>query len=188
MKRSIAALAVVVAAGAASLGLIGTASASTPADCTNAIALAATAQVNYTNALNVVVARAKELGFTAANIATAEGILDQGKVTAANQATLMQIYSEHASMLSLVTDLPKIKAVLDTRLTLNAAIAAQGIACAGMPAATTVAPAPVVVTPAPAATPAMPAPVYAVPACAYTVVVPMVPCGAPRTGDGSSVK
>lgn len=181
MKRSIAALAVVVAAGAASLGLIGTASASTPADCTNAIALTATAQVSYTNVLNVVVARAKELGFTAANIATAEGILGQGKVTAANQATLMQIYSEHASMLSLVTDLPKIKAVLDTRLTLNAAIAAQGIACAGMPAA--------VVTPAPAATPAMPAPVYTyttpvAPACpTASMTVPAVPCLAPATGN-----
>jgi hypothetical protein len=180
VKRSIAALALVVAAGAASLGLSGTAFAATAADCTNAMALSATAQVNYTNALNVVVARAKELGFTAANISTAEGILAQGNITAAQQASLMQLYSEHASMLSLVSDLPKIKAVLDTRLALNAAIAAQGIACAGMTV-----PAPAVVTPAPAPlvlTPAMPV----VPACPNAMTVPMVPCGAVSTGDGST--
>jgi len=117
--------------------------------------LTATAQVSYTNALNVVVARAKELGFTPANISQAETLLAQGKITAAQQAQLMQIYSEHASMFTLVGDLPKIKAVLDTRLTLNAAIAAQGIACAGMAVAR-----PRRGDPSPAATPAMPAPVY----------------------------
>ncbi|HEY2088707.1 MAG TPA: hypothetical protein VGH54_22130 [Mycobacterium sp.] len=181
MKRTIAALALVVAASAASLGLSGTAFAATAADCTNAMALSATAQVNYTNALNVVVARAKELGFTAANISTAEGILAQGNITAAQQASLMQLYSEHASMLSLVSDLPKIKAVLDTRLTLNAAIAAQGIACAGMTV-----PAPAVVTPAPAPlvlTPAMPV----TPACpTASMTVPAVPCLAPATGNGDN--
>lgn len=186
MKRSIVALALVVAAAGTTLGLSGTAFAATAADCTNAMALSATAQVNYTNALNVVVARAKELGFTAANIAQAEAILDQGKVTAAQQASLMQLYSEHASMFSLVSDLPKIKAVLDTRLTLNAAIAAQGIACAGMPAATVAPVAPLTLTPA------MPAPVYTtpvVPACpTASMTVPAVPCLAPATGDGSSVK
>lgn len=181
--RLIAILGAVAVAGGLALGLSGTAIAATPADCTNAMALSATAQVNYTNALNVVVARAKELGFTAANIAQAEAILNQGKVTAAQQASLMQLYSEHASMFSLVSDLPKIKAVLDTRLTLNAAIAAQGIACAGMPAATVAPVAPLTLTPA------MPAPVYAVPvvpACPNAMTVPMVPCGAAITGDGSS--
>jgi hypothetical protein len=145
------------------------------------MALTATAQVNYNNSLNVVVARAKELGFTADNIAQAEAILNQGKITAAQQASLMMLYSEHASMFSLALDLPKIKAVLDTRLTLNAAIAAQGIACAGMTV-----PAPAVVTPAPAPlvlTPAMPV----TPACpTASMTVPAIPCLAPATGDGSS--
>jgi hypothetical protein len=182
MKRSIAALALVVAAAGATLGLSGTAFAATAADCTNAMALSATAQTNYTNALNVVVARAKELGFTAADLSLAENILAQGNVTAAQQAQLMQVYSEHASMLSLVGDLPKIKAVLDTRLTLNAAIAAQGIACAGMPAAT-VAPVPTTTPAAPLVlTPAMPV----TPACPNALTVPMIACGAPATGDGSS--
>jgi hypothetical protein len=186
MKRTIAALAVVVAAAGASLGLSGTAFAATAVDCTNAVALSATAQTNYTNALNVAIARAKELGFTADQISLAQSILVQGNITDAQKAQLMMIYSEHISMLSVTTDLAKVKAVLDTRLTLNAAIAAQGIACAGM---TVPAPA---VTPAPIATPAMPAPVYTVPAapvapaCPTTMTVPMVPCLAPATGDGSS--
>lgn len=178
MKRSIVALALVVASAGATLGLSGTALAATPADCTNAMALTATAQVNYNNSLNVVVARAKELGFTADNIAQAEAILNQGKITAAQQASLMMLYSEHASMFSLALDLPKIKAVLDTRLTLNAAIAAQGIACAGLPAVTVVPAPPLVLTPA------MPV----IPACPNAVTVPMVPCGAAVTGDGSSVR
>jgi len=176
MKRILAALAVVVAAAGVTLGLSGTALASTPADCTNSIALTATAQVSYTNALNVAVARAKELGFTSAQISLAQSILVQGNITDAQKAQLMMIYSEHISMLSVTSDLAKVKAVLDTRLALNAAIAARNIACAGMTAP--------VVTPAPAATPAMPVPVEV---CVPQMTVPAVPCGAPPTGDGSSL-
>lgn len=168
MRRLLVAVAV---CAASVVGLTGSAYADTMTPCDVAKAQTAQAQVNYTAALNVLIARAKELGFSAENISAAETILNQsgGHLTAADEKQLMAMYQQHSQGVNLLTDLPKVKAVLDTRLALDAAIAAQNIECAPAPVAST---APQV-TPAPA-TPTLPP---------RTVTV--MPKGAPATGDGS---
>uniref|UniRef100_UPI003F499B6C hypothetical protein n=1 Tax=Pseudonocardia sp. CA-138482 TaxID=3240023 RepID=UPI003F499B6C len=178
MHRLIAALGAVAVAGGVAFGLAPAAYAATPQDCANAQASTMTAQANYGNAIAVAVARAKVLGFTPDQISQAQNLLAQG-LTDNTKNQLMMLYSEHANMLDLANDLPKIKAVVDTRLALDAAQAAQNNACFGMNPL----PAPATTTPAPAATPAMPAP-----ALTPAMPAPMVmPKGAPSTGDGSTV-
>lgn len=163
--RIFAALGAVAVAGAVTLGTVPSAFAATSApaatqmDCDNAKAATATAQMTYNSALAVVVARAKELGFTADQIAKAEMLLQQGPLTDQVKAQLQMLYSEHnVTGVNVVTDLPKLSALLNAKLALDAAVAAQNIACAGMAA------------PAPTATPAMPAPM-------------IMPRGGAATGD-----
>lgn len=157
------AVAVAVSAGAAEAASV--VPSASQMDCDSAAAASATAKINFTSSLNVAIARAKELGFTADQINTFHTILNQGSITDAQKSQLMMIYSEHANVVSLTTDLAKIKAVLDTRFALSAAQAAQNISCTGF-TPTVVAPA---VTPAPVLTPG-----------AITL-----PQGAPQMGDGS---
>lgn len=131
IKRFSAALGALALTAAVSVGSANAAvvPAASQMDCDNAAVATATAQVNFNNALNVAIARAKELGFTADQVKTFQSILNQGSITDAQKSQLMMIYSEHANMLSLTADLAKVKAVIDTRFALSAAQAAQNIAC-----------------------------------------------------------
>lgn len=101
--------------------------------CTTAKEASAEALVAYNGALNKATLRAKALGFTAEEIDTAKGTLADGKVSAAEQAKLLALYAarDEGAKVDVATDLPLLKAVLDTRLAWNAAVAAQNIACAG---------------------------------------------------------
>ena len=174
MRRALVCLAV---SCAAVLGLSAPAYAATP--CDTAVAATATAQANFNNALAVAIARAQQIGFTAAQITTAQNMLSAGApLSDAQKAQLMGFYAQHFASVNVATDLPKVTAVINTKLALAAAIAAQNIACpapapaAAVPAPATVAPAPVVAAPAP----------VVVPAPLGTMLMPV---GAPATGDGS---
>jgi hypothetical protein len=137
--------------------------AATQQDCDNAKAATVAAKANLTNALNVAIARAKELGFTQAQIDQVNALMDQTGMTREDlQSRLMQIFSEHAAAFDPANDLAKVLAVINNKLAFDAAVAAQNVFCAGLPADPA----------APAATPG------AVPA------LPL-PSGAPQTGDGS---
>lgn len=173
MKRLVAALGAVTVAGVVAVGTSGVAFAATPQDCQNAVNATAAANVTFTNDLSVVVARAKELGFTADQIQQAQTLLTQGALTDQVKSQLMMLYGEHFSLKVTQDDLNKVGALLNAKLALDAAQAAQNISCAGMvvPAPTNMAAMPSTTAPAPAATPAMPTPV--------------IPQGAAGTGDGS---
>lgn len=138
--------------------------AATQQDCDNAVAAAAAAKATLTNSVNVAIARAKELGFTQAQIDQVNQLMDQtGLDRAALQSRLMSIFSEHAAAFDPAKDLQLVLDVINNKLAADAAVAAQNVFCAGLQ-----------ITPPPAADPG------AVPA------LPL-PTGAPETGDGSRV-
>jgi hypothetical protein len=131
VKRSIAAVAVLMTAG---LSLTAPAFASTSTNtsrCETATAEVTKAQGAYNSALSVASARAKALGFTQADIDQAKGYLADGKIDKVEQGKLLGLYTarDASKKIDVATDTPKLKAVLDTRLALNAAIAAKNIEC-----------------------------------------------------------
>lgn len=174
--RIFAGIGAAIVAGAIVLGVSGPAFASdqgvdpaaTQQDCDNAKAATVAAKANLTNALNVAIARAKELGFTQAQIQQVQDLMDKTGMTRDElQSQLMQIFAEHAATFNPATDLQKGLDVVNAKLAFDAAVAAQNVFCAGLQVTP-----PAVDPNAPAATPG------AVPA------LPL-PSGAPTTGDGS---
>lgn len=134
--------------------------AATQQDCDNAKAATLAAQATLTNSLNVAIARAKELGFTQAQIDQVNQLMDKTGMTREQlQGQLMMIFSEHAAAFDPTQDLQKVLAVINDKLAFDAAVAAQNVFCAGLPAAPAA---------QPGAVPALP-----------------LPTGAPQTGDGS---
>lgn len=134
MKRILATTAVVAAAVLATAGVANASpvKSASQMDCNNAAGLTATAQTNATNTLNVLVARAKELGFTAQQISDAQKVIADSKTVADAQSGLMMVYSEHpVTGFDPTADLKLVGNAVTARLNLAAAQAAQNIACAG---------------------------------------------------------
>lgn len=135
MKRILATTAVVAAAVLATAGVANASpvKSASQMDCNNAAGLTATAQTNATNTLNVLVARAKELGFTAQQISDAQKVIADSKTVADAQSGLMMVYSEHpVTGFDPTADLKLVGNAVTARLNLAAAQAAQNIACAGL--------------------------------------------------------
>lgn len=150
-------LGVAPAAFASDQGVDPVSPAATQQDCDNAKAATVAAKANLTNSLNVAIARAKELGFTQAQIDQVNQLMDQvGMDRNALQAQLMQIYTEHAATFDPANDLQKALDLVNAKLAADAAVAAQNVFCAGLPAAPPVANPGAVVAP-PMTTPVGPA-------------------------------
>jgi hypothetical protein len=127
MKR----VSVLVACVAALLGTVVYTAHAASTRCGTATEKVDQAQVAYDTALKAAEARAREVGFTEAEIAQAKAALADGKVEAAEQTSLYKLYEARPAQqkADLMADLPKLKAVFDTRLALNAAIAARNVEC-----------------------------------------------------------
>lgn len=132
-----------VAAAALTFTGIGIAEAQTNSPrCDTATALTVKAKATMTTAWDAVVARGKELGATDADITKAQSILESDADDAVRQQQLVDLYNSSgiADGKATVADLALVYKVVDTRLALEAAIAAQNVECASSAATTTPAP------------------------------------------------
>ncbi len=112
--------------------------------CGTATDAASSAQTAYDTALSNAEVRARALGFTDAAIADAKAALADGVISDSEKAKLLTDYATRGSgaTVNLSTDVPMLKAVLDTRLALNAAIAERNVQCNTTPASATTSVAP----------------------------------------------
>jgi hypothetical protein len=131
VKRNIAAVAVLMTAGLSLTAPAFASTSTTNSRCEAAKTEVTKAQAAYDTALSVASARAKAVGFTQTDIEQAKGYLADGKIDAVEQGKLLGLYAarDASKKINVATDVPKLKAVLDTRLALNAAIAAKNIEC-----------------------------------------------------------